>query len=435
MIFCVQLLFALNIAFVYRVTARVSWRELLHTSGAILLAAYVTIAVWCLFASSKHRLRWYHVWISILLDYALCMEFIFLQHQLAKSSVTSAALFSYVYLFIAVRCLHYRASYVYMAGGFAVLVWVLLLYMSAPQSAQSVIGALKHMTFSKAMLGGLVDKFLSIVAVTTVLAATVSEARRHLYNSAFRGVVGKGLTRMVGSGVAKEVLFSKVAHVVGRGRQEQVAIVMIDIQNFTKLAFKSAPSEVIALLAKYQQLMEPVIVNHGGCIDKFMGDGIMAHFGALEPNQEFAAQALRCVEQIIAAADQWNARRVATNRRPLKIRVSCAVGTAVVGLVGGNSKVEFTIIGDPVNTAAKLEKHAKVLAARALATFSAFDLARRQGYRPLLPVRVVNEVQVPGIEAPLNLVVLGDPVHSQQPSHYTGHGVGRSTETRRRSSF
>jgi adenylate cyclase len=220
---------------------------------------------------------------------------------------------------------------------------------------------------------------------------------------------------MVGSNVAKEVLFSRNV-TPGKGKRQNAAILMVDLQDFTRLSHQADPSEVLALLAHYQQLVEPVILKHGGQIDKFMGDGILAHFGAIDPLPAFAAHALTSMEHILHVMDEWNKQRVANHHAPLPCRVSCDVGTVVAGIVGASSKLEFTIIGDPVNIASKLEKHSKKLNARSITSLRAFQVARKQGYSPRETPHMHRDCAIDGISAPLDLVVLSPQrtYHSQK---------------------
>jgi adenylate cyclase len=249
------------------------------------------------------------------------------------------------------------------------------------------------------------DKLASIVVVTFVLVFLVNEARRHMFNATVRGAAGQGLARMVGTHVAREVLSLKNLK-PGRGRRETAAILMIDLQDFTRLSHQSDPSYILALLADYQKLVEPVITCHGGYIDKFMGDGILAHFGAIDPDATYAIQAMCCIEQLLFTMDKWNANRIARGSIPLHYRIACDIGSIVIGLVGAESKMEFTIIGDPVNLTAKMEKHSKKVGARALVTLRAFKIARHQGYRPLSSAKTISNAVIEGIAEPVDLVIL-----------------------------
>jgi adenylate cyclase len=105
---------------------------------------------------------------------------------------------------------------------------------------------------------------------------------------------------------------------------------------------------VIAILADYQQQIVPILQPHGGTIDKFMGDGIMVTFGAALQTETFAADALRAVDDRMRGADDWNAGRIARGEPELR-----------VGTAGDESRLEYRVIGDAVNLAAKLEKATK----------------------------------------------------------------------------
>ena len=410
-IFAIQQVFAINIGLLYVSNKTTPLQEFWYGPQFMVYVGYLIFSCWCLFRSARMRQTDTDVAVSIGLDYLLYILVVFersYEQFGAIFDVEGTPLFSYVYLFIAMRSLHYKAGYVYLSGLLAVLSWFALVVVGNATSATQLVSDLRSQTLEAVIASGVVDKLLCILAVTAILGFSVREARQHLYNAAFRGAAGKNLTRMVGSNVAKEVLFNREGMVPGRGHKQSVAILMIDIQQFTKLASESDPSDIMTLLARYQQLVEAVIVRHGGCIDKFMGDGILAHFGAIETSANYAANALRCTENLIEETEQWNIRRRNSNRTPLVFRVSCAVGEAIVGLVGGKTKIEFTVVGDPVNIAAKLEKHAKMLHARGLTTESSFDVAQSQGYQPRFKIRTVRNVRVRGVTKTLDLVIIGE---------------------------
>jgi len=181
---------------------------------------------------------------------------------------------------------------------------------------------------------------------------------------------------------------------------------MVDIRGFTGLASVIKPDDLICLLADYQSIMVPVIQDHGGTIDKFLGDGIMATFGAASASPTFAADALKAVDAVIAAADNWAADLLADEKPLLKIGVAVTTGRIIFGAVGDASRLEYTVIGDAVNLAAKLEKHTKKEGVRALCTASAYDTARSQGYRrPVDPGTLESRI-IAGVNQPQHIVVL-----------------------------
>jgi adenylate cyclase len=192
----------------------------------------------------------------------------------------------------------------------------------------------------------------------------------------------------------------------GQGELRDAAVLFLDMRGFTEAAMRLTPTELIALLGEYQQLAVPVIKRHGGSIDKFLGDGILASFGAVAPDAQYAANALRAVDAILLAVDAWRAARTRAGLVAPDVGGGLATGTLVFGIIGDSTRLEYTVIGDAVNLAAKLEKHNKVEGTRAITTRMAYELALSQGYeggKPLSEARTVG-----GIATPLDLAVLGD---------------------------
>ena len=189
----------------------------------------------------------------------------------------------------------------------------------------------------------------------------------------------------------------------GANGTREAAVMFLDLRGFTKLAARLAPSETMAVLGEYHQRMVPVIQANGGSIDKYLGDGILVSFGAARPSQTYAADALRALGAVLAAADAWNADRAEHGEPPLGIGTAVAVGPVLFGVTGDASRLEFTVIGDVVNLAAKLEKHCKVAARPALATRAALDLAIAQGFSGAPAYTILPGETVGGVTEPIDL--------------------------------
>ena len=172
------------------------------------------------------------------------------------------------------------------------------------------------------------------------------------------------------------------------------------------MANEMDPSDLIQLLHEYESRMVPVIQDNGGNIDKFLGDGILATFGAVLSSDSYAADALRAVDTLIEAADAWNADRTAAGQPPISIGMAVVTGRIIFGAVGDDTRLEYTVIGDPVNLCAKLEKHNRTALTRALTTCEAFDLAARQGYAAPARRERIRQVAVEGVPAGVDLVVI-----------------------------
>jgi adenylate cyclase len=162
----------------------------------------------------------------------------------------------------------------------------------------------------------------------------------------------------------------------------------------------------MTVLADYQRRMVPIIQRHGGAIDKFLGDGIMATFGATRPLENYAARAMEALEECMGVAAAWSAEQAAAGRPSLTINGALASGRIIAGAVGDATRLEYTVIGDAVNLSAKLEKHNKAEGCRALALKETYDAALAQGYQPRTEHRLLANISVGGVAAPLDLVAV-----------------------------
>ena len=186
----------------------------------------------------------------------------------------------------------------------------------------------------------------------------------------------------------------------------EAAILITDLRGFTDLSGTLSPEALIALLAEYQSRLVPMIQHHGGSIDKYLGDGILASFGAVVPNPYYAADLCRALDTLAATARAWRLERQQKGLPAPNVGMAGAVGDVVFGTVGHESRLEYTVIGEVVNLVAKLEKHSKTEGAQALTTRTSYARALEQGYRPTRAVEERVGRSIEGVAHPVDLVVL-----------------------------
>lgn len=315
--------------------------------------------------------------------------------------------FVYVFVLISLRALRFEPVWVLLSGLTAAVGWSSLVALSIRQASGNPI-TWDYVTSLRSIqihLGGELDKVLAIVVVTGVLALALTRARHLLERAVSQQRAVADLSLFFDDPVARRITASEADVMAGQGELRDAAIVFLDMRGFTQAAAQLSPGGLIALLGEYQRLAVPLIRRHGGSIDKFMGDGILASFGAVAPDPAYAARALRAVDDILQAVDAWRAQRIAAGLSAPDVGGGLATGPVVFGIIGDGQRLEYTVIGDAVNLAAKLEKHNKLERTRALATATAYDLARSQGYDAQRERREGRAVA--GVSSSTDLVVLG----------------------------
>ena len=375
------------------------------------LAAYLGFTLIRLSASYRTHLPDWFLYLSIVIDMALLFVLIWsfhLQYEQPASFYLKAPTLLYVFIFIALRALRFEARFVLAAGLTAAAGWgLLVVYVVTvnPEDPMITRNYVTYMTSNAILLGAEFDKIISILTVTGILAMAIVRARKLLVSSVAESTAASDLSRFFSPEVADKIVSSEEIG-VGAGESRDAAILNLDLRGFTPLAERDPPDAVMRLLAEYQAEMVPIVRKHGGSIDKFLGDGIMATFGASQGTASYAADALRAVEEIMAAAAAWQARVEAEGRACVPVNAAVAAGRVVFGAVGEKDRLEYTVIGDAVNLSAKLEKHNAALGSRALATRHAYETARQQGYRPAEPIRELPGERIEGVRQPVDLVRL-----------------------------
>ena len=170
---------------------------------------------------------------------------------------------------------------------------------------------------------------------------------------------GKGLT-VEGRFRLSQQIETELAGQLGikaQAKTQQVTILLSDLRGFTQLSEQFPPADVIGLLNRYLARMNEIIHEHGGVIDKFMGDAIMVLFGVPESRNDDLLRAARCATYMQQAMDDINARNRELGMPELFMGIGINTGEVVAGNVGSDQHSEFTVIGDQVNLASRVEAH------------------------------------------------------------------------------
>lgn len=166
--------------------------------------------------------------------------------------------------------------------------------------------------------------------------------------------------RFVSQDVASAVLGG---HVPLAGEQREVSILFQDIRGFTTISERTDPTILVRMLNQFFTEMVAAVEAEGGIVKQFTGDGVMAIFGALKEHPDAPARAVRAAIGMVHRLESLNVRLQEQNLPTLRIGVGVHTGEVVVGLIGPDERVEYTVIGDPVNLASRIEGLTKELQA------------------------------------------------------------------------
>jgi adenylate cyclase len=204
------------------------------------------------------------------------------------------------------------------------------------------------------------------------------------------------MSRYMDPGIADQLLESG-EDILG-GKNVEATLLFSDIRSFTTLTEELGAQGTVAFLNEYFSIMVDCIQREGGMLDKFIGDAIMAAFGIPLAHDDDEDRAVRAAIAMIVEMREWNKTRISDGKAPVDMGIGMNTGTVVTGNIGSPKRMDYTIIGDGVNLAARLESACKKYSARILIS----DFTRKK-LRGTYRIRDVDKVVVKGKTVPVGV--------------------------------
>ncbi|KQT02873.1 hypothetical protein ASG42_25670 [Rhizobium sp. Leaf391] len=271
----------------------------------------------------------------------------------------------YVLLLLAEAALTYSPILVVWTGSVIVSIWsfgVGRIYNRPDTVGFEKAGELTDMQaldrFLDPFFVGLTSMWVQLVSTvlfTLFLAVAVLRSRKTLIAQIKDNAARESLALYVSPDVAQAVS-DEAAPDFGAPSKRNVAVMFVDIVGFTKIAENRLPEEALTLLSSFQERGCECIFRYSGTLDKFLGDGLMATFGGVENQTDAAKQALECGFALLDTYTAWSDKRSARGLEPVTVSIGLHFGEVIVGNVGTKDRREFTVIGDVVNVASRLER-------------------------------------------------------------------------------
>jgi adenylate cyclase len=167
-------------------------------------------------------------------------------------------------------------------------------------------------------------------------------------------VTRERFSRLLSPNVAERVISGQLEIKKGGDLVRECTVFNSDIRGFTRMSEKTEPQIIVDMLNEYFELMVETLFKYEGTLDKFMGDGIMALWGAPVAHPDDAARSVQCALEQMSVLGEFNRGRIAANLMPLSIGIGIHTGPLVAGYIGSSKALSYTVIGDTANTSARL---------------------------------------------------------------------------------
>lgn len=196
------------------------------------------------------------------------------------------------------------------------------------------------------------------------------------------------------------------------GSKKNVTVFFSDIRDFTKFSEGHTPEEVVEMLNEYFQIMVSIIVANGGIVDKFVGDAIMAVWGAPKSSGNDNWHAVKASLEMRVALNDLNERRAKRGHGPIKIGIGVHAGPAISGTIGSTERMEYTVIGDTVNSASRIEASTKAFGADLLISDSVAKSVERH-----FVLELAGQAEVKGKSEPLKMYKVRGEIKADGTQH------------------
>jgi adenylate cyclase len=334
-----------------------------HGNLTLALIAYSAVSLVAIALAYRRFFRPWVPWALVTLDIAVLWLLLAMPARsmgMAATAVLTLPMASLVFVILAQTAMRYRpglvvyAAVLFMFGWFASLLFA---ETGVPQmgrfpgrmGASTVMTAPWHDTLQEAI------RALMVLLTAVILAVTAIRTKGQVLQSITALRRAANLSRFMPESLV-ERLSAEDLEQLRSSRRQDVAVMFTDIRGFTTLSEQAEPAELGEFLSEFRRRMAAPIKAHHGTVDKFIGDAIMAVFGVPQPGPEDARNALDCARAMLAALNDWNAERRTCGLDPVSIGIGLHYGSAFAGALGDESRLEYTVIGDCVNVAERLEK-------------------------------------------------------------------------------
>lgn len=242
---------------------------------------------------------------------------------------------------------------------------------------------------------------LAINVITPIMLQVVTMTLAYSYRFILEGRNKEKIKSAMGKYISQDVMQNVVKNIDSLalgGKRANVTVLFADIRGFTSMSENMSAEEVSIILNEYFTEIEPIITKYNGVINKFIGDAVMAIFGEPIQDKSHALNAVKCANEMLEKVDELQKKWLAEGKPKIEIGVGINTGEAFVGNIGSETRLEYTVIGDMVNLASRIESYNKVYKTRFLISSTTYEKVR-----DIADVIKISEVSIRGKSKKLNI--------------------------------
>ncbi len=329
-----------------------------------LLLAGSTIGIWIVLGVAtilivrSHLYRPWMAWLFGLFDVSVICGNLFLTATLGGTGamlvLASPASILICVLFV-LQALRYRVGLQFFLSASLLLILTVLVFLPGSAVPDEILQRVVQSEFSL-VPNSVRLVLLGIVAGITTFA--VWRAYRLLNRVARETEMRVNQTRFLPSELSTSMTDADIVQ-MRHGRSVELVIMFVDVRGFTAMFEAQAPEEISQFLGEYRAHVTDAVTAQGGIVDKFIGDGALIVFGLETSPQQAARSAVAAGHALLKAIETWNDRRQREDKPSVRIAIAAHAGRVVAGAIGDERRLEFSIVGSPVNEASRIEALAK----------------------------------------------------------------------------
>lgn len=309
------------------------------------------------------RLGFYRTWIAWLLAMAeiVLISLNIYVTTIAAGASSLAALASpagyLLAVFLVLQTLRYRLVFQITTSALLIAAVIVILLIDPGDTTVPRQETLDYLAATYAGIPNFV-RVIMLLMVMGIAALSVWRGRKLLSEIAAEAEIRANQKRFLPGELSDHMTDAEIQR-MRAGRLAELVIMFVDIRGFTALSETMTPQELSTFLSEYRARVNTVVAAHGGVVDKFIGDGALIVFGLETDLPAASAEAIMAGREALAELEAWNNLRSTRQLASVRVAVAIHAGEVMVGAIGDDSRLEFSVIGPPVNEASRIEVIAK----------------------------------------------------------------------------